>query len=39
VAPGRAMIRTSYTATHTSAHLDKVVEVMAEVGRKRGLIS
>lgn len=39
VPPGHAMIRTSYTATHTSAHLDKVVEVMAEVGRKRGLIS
>ena len=39
VAPGHAMLRTSYTATHTDAHLDRVVEVMAEVGRKRGLIS
>lgn len=39
VPPGHAMIRTSYTATHTDAHLDKVVEVMAKVGRKRGLIS
>jgi hypothetical protein len=32
------MIRTSYTATMTDAHLDKVIEVMARVGRKRGLI-
>lgn len=39
VPPGQAMIRTSYTATHTDTHLDKVVEVMARVGRKRGLIS
>ncbi len=39
VPPGHAMIRTSYTATHTDAHLDKVVEVVAKVGRKRGLIS
>jgi len=39
VAPGHAMLRTSYTATHTDAHLDRVIEVMAEVGRKRGLIS
>jgi 8-amino-7-oxononanoate synthase len=39
VPPGQAMIRTSYTATHTDVHLDKVVEVFARVGRKRGLIS
>ena len=39
VPPGHAMIRTSYTATHTDAHLDKVIEVIAKVGRKRGLIS
>jgi 8-amino-7-oxononanoate synthase len=38
VPPGQAMIRTSYTATLTDAHLDKVIEVMARVGRKRGLI-
>jgi len=38
VPPGQAMIRTSYTATHTDEHLDRVVEVMARVGRKRGLI-
>lgn len=38
VAPGQAMIRTSYTATHTDSQLDRVVEVMANVGRRRGLI-
>jgi len=39
VPPGQAMIRTSYTATQTSAQLDRVVEVMAKVGREKGLIS
>jgi 7-keto-8-aminopelargonate synthetase-like enzyme len=39
VPPGRAMIRTSYTATHTDEQLDKVVEVVAKVGRAKGLIS
>ena len=39
VPPGRAMIRTSYTATHTDEQLDRVVEVMAKVGRAKGLIS
>ncbi len=39
VPPGQAMIRTSYTATHTEKHLDRVVEVMAKVGREKGLIS
>ncbi len=39
VPPGQAMIRTSYTATHTDALLDQVVEIVAKVGRKRGLIS
>ena len=39
VPPGQGMIRTSYTATHTDAHLDKVVEVIARVGRETGLIS
>ncbi len=39
VPPGQAMIRTSYTATHTDEHLDRIVEVMAKVGREKGLIS
>jgi len=38
VPPGKAMIRTSYTATHTDAQLDRVLEVVAEVGREKGLI-
>lgn len=39
VAPGHSLIRTSYTATHTDEHLDRVVEVMRKVGKSRGLIS
>lgn len=39
VPPGQAMIRTSYTATHTDEHLDRIVEVVAKVGREKGLIS
>ncbi len=39
VPPGHAMIRTSYTATHTDKQLDQVVEVIAKVGRAKGLIS
>jgi len=38
-AAGQAMIRTSYTATHTDEQLDRVVEVIARVGREKGLIS
>lgn len=39
VPPGQAMIRTSYTATMTDEHLDRVVEVVAKVAREKGLIS
>ncbi|MCK4607008.1 MAG: aminotransferase class I/II-fold pyridoxal phosphate-dependent enzyme [candidate division Zixibacteria bacterium] len=39
VPPGRAMIRTSYTATHTDEQLDRVIDVVARVGRERDLIS
>jgi len=39
VPPGQAMIRTSYTATHTQEQLVKVIETMAKVGRSQGLIS
>ncbi len=38
VPPGRAMIRTSYTATHTDEQLDRVMEVFAKVGKEFGLI-
>ncbi|MEW5796011.1 MAG: pyridoxal phosphate-dependent aminotransferase family protein [Candidatus Zixiibacteriota bacterium] len=38
VAPGGALIRTSYTATHTDEQLDRVLDVMARVGREKGLI-
>ncbi len=38
VPPGQALIRTSYTATHTNDHLDRVLEVLTKVGRERGLI-
>ena len=37
VPPGQAMIRTSYTATHTDEQLDRVVEVIARIGREKGL--
>ena len=39
VPPGQAIIRTSYTATHTDAQLDRVVEVVAKIAREKGLIS
>lgn len=39
VAPGHALIRTSYTATHTDEQLDRVLEVLAKIGREKGLIS
>ncbi len=39
VPPGHAMIRTSYTATHTDEHLDRILEITAKVGRETGLIS
>ncbi len=38
VPPGRALIRTSYMATHTPEQLDRVLEVFAKVGRELGLI-
>ena len=39
VAPGMALIRTSYTATHTDAHLDRVLEVFEKVGKQMRVIS
>ena len=38
VPPGRALIRTSYMATHTRDHLDLALEALAKIGRRRGLI-
>jgi len=39
VPPGRAMIRTSYMATHTREHLDRALEAIGKVGRELGVIS
>jgi 8-amino-7-oxononanoate synthase len=38
VPPGRAMIRTSYMATHTREHLDRALTALAKVGREFGII-
>ena len=38
VPKGKALIRTSYTATHTDEQMDKVLEVFACVGKKMGMI-
>jgi 7-keto-8-aminopelargonate synthetase-like enzyme len=37
VPEGRAMIRTSYMATHTRAHLDRALDAIARVGRELGV--
>lgn len=34
---GRAMIRTSYMATHTREHLDRALDALGRVGRELGL--
>ena len=38
VPTGKALIRTSYMATHTDEHLDIVLKAFEEVGKKLGLI-
>ncbi|MCG8604973.1 pyridoxal phosphate-dependent aminotransferase family protein, partial [bacterium] len=38
VPPGRALIRTSYMATHTEEELNTVIEVFEKLGKKFGLI-
>jgi 8-amino-7-oxononanoate synthase len=39
VPPGMQMLRTSYMASHEDVHLDRVLQVFAEVGKKLGVIS
>lgn len=39
VPPNRAMIRTSFMATHTDAELDQILEIMGTAGKQIGLIS
>jgi len=39
VPPNMSMMRTSYMASHEKEHLDKILEVFAEVGKELGLIS
>ena len=38
VPPGRQMMRTSYMATHEDEHLDKILEIFTDTGKKLGLI-
>jgi 8-amino-7-oxononanoate synthase len=38
VPPGRAMIRTSYMATHTQEHLDRSLAALRKVGREMGIL-
>jgi 8-amino-7-oxononanoate synthase len=38
VPPGRAMIRTSYMATHTRDQLDRALDAISRVGREMGVI-
>ncbi|MEW5744291.1 MAG: pyridoxal phosphate-dependent aminotransferase family protein [Nitrospirota bacterium] len=38
VPPGKALIRTSYMATHTEEQLDRVIEAFKKVGKAFGLI-
>jgi 7-keto-8-aminopelargonate synthetase-like enzyme len=34
----RSLLRTSYMATHTDAHLDRILAAFAKVGRRLGLV-
>ena len=38
VPQGRQMMRTSYMATHEKEHLDKIIDIFTDVGKKIGLI-
>jgi 8-amino-7-oxononanoate synthase len=39
VPPGRALLRTSYMATHTDSQLERVLEAFRKVGKELGVIS
>ena len=39
VPPGRALLRTSYMATHERGHLERALAAFAKVGREVGLVS
>lgn len=39
VPPGMEMLRTSYMATHEDEHLDKILNVFCDIGKKLGVIS
>ena len=38
VPPGRAVMRTSYMATHTREHLDRAIEAFSKIGKARGVL-
>lgn len=38
VGPGMSLIRTSYTATHTTDQLDQILEIFSKLGKKYGII-
>jgi len=38
VPQGRQMMRTSYMATHKKEHLDELLSIFTDVGKKLGLI-
>jgi 8-amino-7-oxononanoate synthase len=38
VPQGRQMMRTSYMATHEEEHLNKILDIFSDVGKKVGLI-
>jgi 8-amino-7-oxononanoate synthase len=38
VPPGRQMMRTSYMATHEDEHLDKILNIFRDTGKKLGII-
>lgn len=39
VPPGMEMLRTSYMASHEDEHLDKIIDIFSQVGKKLGVIS